>query len=473
MVPDPALQLAAPHGALARVVRRIRDLAGLFTDVNMEGRTRRAALFSVGARVFNAALLFLTHVLLARLLGVAEFGLFSLATTWVLALLGLGTLGLTMTPQRFAPDYAARGEHSLMAGLYRFAHLAPFVAGLLIALGGGAILHLFMPHLSFETRLVIGLALFALPALAVIDVVEGFALAHDWNDLAYGVTFILRPLLLPVLLLGAWLGGSSTALPAVMAFVASAWIAAICLVLLIRPRMRGLYPAMVRREMAPRAEKRRWLALALPALFADGAFLTMAYADVLLLSAFAPAAEVGVYVAATKIVGVVAFVHFGLSYASAHHFSRLHAEGEHRALTEYACKAASWTFWPSLVAASLLALAAPVLMGLFGKDFSGGAMLVPFLLVALVARAFIGPSEQLLMMTDRQRTVTAIYSLAAMLNVVLVLLLAPRFGALGVAFGAMAASLAATVATAVSIRRIFGCFIHAGSPHQVEKAGKP
>ncbi len=463
MVPDPALQLATHHGVLARLVLRSRDLAGLFADSSIEARTRRATLFSVGARVFNAGLLFLTHVLLARLLGAAEFGLFSLATTWVLALLGLATLGLTMTPQRFVPDYAARGEASLVAGLYRFAHLAPLGAGLLIAIGGAAALHLFMPHVSGDTRLVIGLALFALPALAVIDVVEGFALAHEWNDLAYGVTFILRPLLLPVLLLGAWLGGlPAVALPAVIAFVGSAWIAAVCLVVLIRPRMRALYPAARTRH-----EPRRWFALALPALFADGAFLTMAYADVLLLSAFAQAAEVGVYVAATKIVGVVAFVHFGLSYASAHHFSRLHAQGEHAALIAYAGKAASWTFWPSLVVACLLALAAPLLMSLFGRDFGGGAALVPILLVALVARAFIGPSEQLLMMTDRQGLVTAIYGLAALLNLALVLVLAPRFGALGVAFGAMAASLAATVATAISVRRSFGCFIHAGSPHQV------
>ena len=446
-------------------------MAALFSDGSIEARTRRATLFSVGARVFNAGLLFLTHVMLARLMGAAEFGLFSLATTWVLALLGLATLGLTMTPQRFVPDYAVRGEASLVAGLYRFAHLAPFLAGLLIAIGGVALLHLFLPHLPAETRLVIGLALFALPALAVIDVVEGFALAHEWNDLAYGVTFILRPLLLPVLLLGAWLGGSpAVALPAVIAFVGSAWIAALCLVVLIRPRMRALYPA-ARPRQEPRQEPRRWLALALPALFADGAFLTMAYADVLLLSAFASASEVGVYVAATKIVGVVAFVHFGLSYACAHNFARLHAHGERTALIAYAGKAANWTFWPSLAAASLLVLAAPVLMGLFGKDFGGGAVLVPILLVALVARAFIGPSEQLLMMTDRQGAVTVIYGLAALLNLALVLFLAPLFGAVGVACGAMAASAAATTATAVCVRRSFGCFIHAGSAPQGTGAG--
>ncbi len=416
-------------------------------------------MFSVAARVFNAGLLLVTHVALARLLGAAEFGVFSLATTWVLALLGLATMGLTMTPQRFMPEYAAHGGAALIAGLHRFSHVAPLAAGFVIALGGAALLQFFMPHVPAETRLVIALALFALPALAVIDVVEGFALAHDWNDLAYGVTFIVRPLLLPALLAAAWLGGSpATASSAIAAFVASAWMAALCLAWLIRARMAARYSLAPRRH-----EPRRWFALALPAMLADGAFLTMAYADVLLLSAFASPAEVGVYVAATKIVGAVAFVQFGLSYAAAHHFSRLHALGEHDALLGFALKAARWTFWPSLAAAGLIAIAAPALMNLFGDGFGGGALIAAILLAALVGRAFIGPSDQLLMMTDRQGAVTAIYGVAAVLNVALVLLLAPGFGAPGVALGAGLASLAATLATAFAARRAFGCFIHAGS----------
>ncbi|MCX7324685.1 MAG: lipopolysaccharide biosynthesis protein [Hyphomicrobiales bacterium] len=463
--PGSPVAFAADDLRPSALVQRLRAVVAGLGERSIAARTRRAALFSVAARVFNAGALLLTHILLARALGATEFGLFSLAMTWVLALVGFAALGLTMAPQRFVPDYAAQGRFRLLAGLYRFAHLAPLAAGLLMALAAAAVLAVAMPSISGHTRLAIALALLALPALAMIDVIEGFALAHDWNDLAYGVTFIVRPLLLPLLCLALWLGGADpAATPAIAAFVASAWIAALALALLLRPRMRAAYPAS-----QPAYEPRRWFSLALPALLADGAFLTMAYADVLILSAFASPAEVGVYVAATKVVGIVAFVHFGLSYAAAHHFSALHGQGDADALVQYARKAARWTFWPSLLLALGLGLAAPLLMGLFGRDFSGGAVLVGILALALVARAVIGPSEQLLLMTDRAADVTRVYAAAAGLNIVLALGLAPVIGAIGVAIGAAVASIAVTLATWLVVRHRLGRSVHAfaGEPPAV------
>lgn len=453
------LEDSSSGGPLARI-------RAALADGGVEARTKFSALASVAARIVNAGLALATHVLLARMLGVEAFGLFSLATTWALALLGLATLGLTMTPQRFAPEYAAEGRRALLAGLYRFAHLTPFLAGLALAVAGAAILRYAPLGLEPETRLAIGLALCALPALAVIDVIEGFALAHDWRDLAYGVTFIVKPLLLPVLFLAGWMAGAAALPMALAAFVLAAWSAAIALALMLgrrmRPDLEGAKPAY---------ELRRWFGLAVPAMLADGAFLTMAYADVLILAAFAPSAETGAYVAATKIAGIVAFVHFGLSYAAAHHFSALHAEARHDELVRYARKAALWTFWPSLAAGGAIACAAPWLLSLFGAGFGEGASVTPILIAALLARAAIGPSEQLLMMTDRQGSVTAIFAAAALLNITLAFAMAPFFGAPGVAMAVLAANLAATFATALAVRRAFGGFIHAfAAPSRVPQA---
>ena len=450
------MQLSLAPGGAKPLALRLRGLAAALRGDGIEARTRRSALLGMAARVVNAGVVLLTHVLLARLLGAAEFGLFSLATTWALVLLGLATLGLTMTPQRFAPEYAASGERGLLAGLRRFAHLAPLAGGAAIAILGWAALRFAPLGLAPELALAVGLALLALPALAVIDVVEGFALAHDWHDLSYGVTFVLKPLLLPALFLAGYWQGADGVQAALGAFALSAWIAAAALVAITARRMRPMVAGA-----APAYETRRWFGLALPALLADGAFLTMAYADVLVLSAFASPAETGVYVAATKIVGVVAFVQFGLSYAAAHHFSALHAEARREELALYARKAAFWTFWPSLAAGAAVTLAAGPLLGLFGADFAQGAAVVPLLVAALLARAAIGPSEQLLMMTNRQRSVTTIFAGAALLNVALALTLAPLLGAIGVAIAMLAASLAATLATALAVRRSLGVFVHA------------
>ena len=440
-----------------RAVARVRSLMTALADPSIEGRTRRAAAFSVLARVFNAGVLLLTHVLLARVLGIAEFGLFSIAMTWVLTMVGFATLGMALAPQRFGPVYAAQGQRAEAAGLYRFCHAAPFAAGLLLALAGATLPGVLMPSLSPDTRLAIGLALLALPALALLDVTEGYALAHEWGDLAYGVTFVLRPLLLPVLLAALWLGGAGMGImPALIAFVAAAWIAALVMVVALNRRMTDVAAT------TPRAYPARdWFALALPALLADGAFLTMTYADTLVLAAFAPPAEVGIYAAALKLVGVIAFVQYGLAYAAAHHFAALHASGEHVRLLAYARRAARWTFWPSLAFAGVVCLTSPLLLGLFGPGFAAGNWLVPVLALPLMARAFFGPLEQLLLMTGRQRAVTVIFASAAALNIALALALAPNHGAFGVAIGCAIASMAATFAIALLAARALSGAVHA------------
>jgi O-antigen/teichoic acid export membrane protein len=459
MASEPASAAVAGPWAAALGVR-LSALMAVFRGADRDATTRRAALFGVAARVFNAGVVFLTHVLLARLLGVEAFGVFSLAMTWALALGVVAALGLTMTPQRFVPEYRASGDWARLRGLFRFGHGAPLLTGLVIA-GVGALLALWLvPADEAGLRLAILIALLALPALALIDVVEGVALAHEWTGVAYGVMFVLRPLLLPVLLALGWLAGLGLGPAAALAgFAAAAWIAALVLVLLVAPRLRALYPPGERAY-----EPRRWLALAIPALLADGAFLTMAYADVLVLSAFAGAAEVGVYVAATKIVGLVAFIHFGLSYAAAHHFSALHAEGRADDLLAYARRAATWTFWPSLLLAGALAALSPWLMPLFGADFAAGAAIAPLLAAALALRAVIGPSEQLLMMTNRQSAVTRAYGLAALVNVALAVGLAPVMGGLGVALALALATALATGLTALSVRRALGGWVVAGWP---------
>jgi O-antigen/teichoic acid export membrane protein len=469
------LAAASVHVSLkSRAAALGERLAAIWRDTGVEGRTRRSAVFSITARVFNAGIVLLTHIMLARLLGVSGFGVFSLAATWVLALLGLATLGLTMTPQRFLPDYAASGDTARLAGLYRFSHVVPFAGGCAVFAAGALALWFWPWPFDADTKLAVLIALAALPALALVDVIEGFALANEWSDLAYGVTFILRPLLLPVLFAAWWLAGAASPAAAAAAFVLSAWTAAAVLTVLMRRRMG-------RADTARLYEPRRWFGLALPALFADGAFLAMAYADVLILSAYASTSEVGVYVAATKIVGLVAFIHFGLSYASAHHFAALHADGDTAALVAYGRKAAAWTFWPSLAVAGLVIAAAPLLLSLFGSAFAKGAAVMPLLLLALLARAAIGPSEQLLMMSDRQRAVTAIYGAAAALNILAAVALAPAFGAAGVAAAVLAASAFAAMATMICVRRAFGGWVtafhlprsQADTKHQLHTSNAP
>jgi O-antigen/teichoic acid export membrane protein len=420
----------------------------------------RGASLGVIARVANAGLQLLTHVLLARLMGAEAFGVYSLAITFVLALTVFATLGLAMTPQRFVPAYGASEARPLLRGLFRFAHAAPLIGGMV---AGGltiAMLNLAGAY-DAQTRLVIALVLIGLPALALIDVIEGFALAREWTGLAYGVSFLARPLLVLGLALAIASGhGRLDAAGAAIAFSAAAWIAAIGFALALRRRMRGALAA----EHGVRGaayDPRAWFALAGPALFADGAMVLMAYADVLVLSLFAEPAVVGVYVAVTRLVGLIAFVHYGVGHASAHHFAALHEAGDKAGLRAAARRSARWTFWPSLLVAMVVVAAGPWLLALFGPGFAGGMAFLPVLALMFVLRAAVGPVEHLLMMCDRAKAITLIYGAAALANIVLSLLLARRFGAMGVAAATLLAAGGAAFAASLAASRALGGPVHA------------
>ncbi len=161
------------------------------------------AFAGVAARVVNAGLVFLTQVLYARVMGVADFGVFAAANTIFLLLASFATLGLAILPQRFWPEYAAAGDVARLRGLVRFSIIAPLLTGVAFAVLGAGAIRLAEDALSPAVAAVAMIAMIAIPAQAALDVVEGIALARAWKVLAYGVAFVLRPLLVPAIFLAA------------------------------------------------------------------------------------------------------------------------------------------------------------------------------------------------------------------------------------------------------------------------------
>ena len=426
------------------------------TQNSMETETRLMAFFGIAARVANAGIVFLTQVLFARMLGAAEFGIYATATTAMLLAAAFATLGLTAMPQRFWPAYAAAGDLARQRGLMRFASWGPFVGGTAVAIAGSAIAYLASPVLSPAVSTAICLAMLTLPALAALDVVEGIALLKSWKYLAYGLMFIVRPLLIPTVFLAAWMMGvRADAALAVMAVAAATWVAAFLLIILVRRKIRTSLP-----EGPVASDHRVWLRAGLPVMLIDGAFLLMTSTDIILLAVFADDAAVGAYSAAARLVALAAFVHQGLTWASGHHFSALHVAGESSGLADYATRMTRWTFLPSLVAAVVIAAAAPLILMLFGKGFEGGGSITAILLIGLLMRAAVGPAEQLLVMTDNQMACAYAYAWAFIANVVLCLALIPHYGALGAAIATSVAYGAASLIIAREVRLRLGFDIH-------------
>jgi O-antigen/teichoic acid export membrane protein len=430
------------------------DAAATDRDINSE--TKAMAFVGVGARIINAGVVFLTQILFARSMGATEFGVYATANTWMLLVSGFAMLGLTSMPQRFLPEYALGQDNDRIRGLVRFAFQWPLVIGAGFCALGSLLAYLTRDIISPAVATTTCLALLTVPALVSISVVEGIALARNWKALAYGINFLFRPLITPLIFIVAWLiGVTADANLAMIAMAAAAWFAAALLLILIWRRYKPLLS-----QGSAVEERQRWIKAGLPVMVIDGAFMLMTSTDIILLSYFQSESEVGTYSAAARLVALVAFVHYGLTWASAHHFSALYAAGNHVELEKFAARTTLWTFLPSLIAALMIGLASPYFLMAFGKEFTGGAGITIILMLGLLARAAIGPAEQLLIMTNNQMQCAYAYIIAFVVNVILCILLAPTYGGMGAAMATAIAYLAASLIIGNAVQKKLGFPVH-------------
>jgi len=406
-------------------------------------------------RVVSALLAYGSQVLFARWMGTFEFGVYVYVWTWVLLIGQSLDLGLATAAQRFIPEYRERGMFALLRGYINGSRwLAVGIAIVVAALCAGLV-RLLQPWLDDYTVIPLYLACIALPAYALANVQDGISRSHDWVALGILPTYIVRQLLLTVLMAGAYLGGLPLdATSAMILACLSIWGPAIGQMFVLNRRLH------TRIERGPKTyDVSLWLRTALPILAAEGFFLMLAHADVLMLQQFRPPEDVAVYYAAAKTLALVSFIHFAIAATTAHRFSSYNAAGDHEGLAIFIRQAIRWTFWPSLVACALLLAAGQPLLRLFGPDFTGGYHLMFILAIGLLARAAVGPMERCLNVLGQQRLSAFACATAFAVNIGLCFLLIPKLGATGAAIATAAALLTESVALFFIARHQLGIVV--------------
>jgi len=416
---------------------------------------QRIAGGAFAIRVASAVIIYVSQVLLARWMGRFEFGIYVYVWAWVGFLGMLSPIGVAYSAQRFIPEYRTRRDHDGLRG---------FLLGsrwLCLALGASAGALLAGIVMTFADRippyyfLPFMIASLALPVFAVSSAQDSIARAFNWIDLALVPGFIVHPLIIIATMAAIHLYGAPvTALYGLVAASAALWVVVLIQVALLGRRLDRDVARGPRRYAV-----KEWLSTSLPIFLVDGFFILLTYVDILILQLFVGPAEVAIYYAATKTLVLISFVYFAVAAASAHRFSQYHVAGETEKLASFVSDTIRWTFWPSLALAMLLLLGGKPLLALFGPGFADGYPLIFVLVIGLMARASVGPSERLLNMVGQQRACALIYACAFATNLVLCLVLIPRFGLLGAACSTATAVVCESALLFVVTKRRLGLHI--------------
>jgi O-antigen/teichoic acid export membrane protein len=437
---------------LARLAARLAAWRNDGSDRSIAQRIAGAAFL---IRIVSAAILYVTQVLLARWMGRYEFGIYVYVWSWVGFIGMLSPLGVAYSAQRFVPEYRTRGEHDRLRGFLVGSRWLCFGLGTAAGAAMAATVYLLGDRVPAHYSVPFLLASLTLPIFAVSAVQDSIARSFNWIDLALIPGFVIHPLIILATMAGLHVFGAPlSATAALMIACAGMWAVALTQLVLLERRLgRQVEPGARRYDLT------MWLATALPIFLVDSFFLMLTYVDTLVLQLFVGPADIAVYYAATKTLALINFVYFAVGAAAGHRFSEYHANGEHDRLATFIRDTIRWTFWPSLaLALVLLALGKPIL-ALFGPGFDEGYPLICVMMIGLVARAAVGPSERLLNMTGQQRLCAFVYATAFATNLVLCLLLIPHFALYGAAFATATAVMVESSLLFVLVKRRLGLHV--------------
>lgn len=389
------------------------------------------------ANVVTRAGTTLLFILIGRVLGPTDSGVFSLGTTYFTIIFGLSALGLhELLVREVAPR---RGESARYLVNYMALRLVFALASYFLLLLG---LWYFQPYSAQTTQVVLILALAALPE-AVSTICAALFEAHERLAVPALVAVVSAAIKLGG---GFWLlrqgasGDTDT-------MVAIAWLMVIAgaISILIYP------PALVKlfRQSPQIGRKRPELAFSLaqlrqtPGFFTIHLFSVLDYqTDAFLISLMLTETDLGYYSAALTITLAISLMAFAVRAAIYPVMSRYAHEAPEKLALLYT-KANQYLLALSLpIAAAVCILARPIIGLIYGEAFGPA---VPVLQISVWAAVFLlinVPNARLLLVDNRQGAAAGLTGISLTVNVVANLILIPVLGIMGAAVARVLASAA-------------------------------
>lgn len=378
---------------------------------------------SLGIRMFMG-------IVLTRLLGAQNYGIYAYATTW-LAIFAIPTmLGFDHITLRYVAAYKETGQWTSLMGLVRFAFFAPLVPASLVLIISAWFVG-FVTPLEHDLRMTLLVVLSTLPVVVLTQVRQSILRGLDRPVLAQLPENIIYPACLILGLLGLRFF-APWPLTAPLAAVANgaALLVAFCIgVAFLRHTMREHF-----RLVGSMADRGKWLEM-IPALVVTAlAYQLFSRGDLLVLGAFRSAQDVGIYAVASRSAEqLMMLVYTAASLAGPSLFSSIYASGDIKELQRFTTLVTRSIFWLSLPLYVALIIAAPYFLSLFGPEFVRGTQVMRLLTTTFFVGSFSGFVIIMLYNTGHQRCVAVGMAFMALFNIGLSFILVPRFGATGAA----------------------------------------
>ncbi len=375
--------------------------------------------------------------LVARLLGPAALGVFSVAWATTDLVSKIGIFGLDDTIITFIARAEAAGDRARSRALFRLAVFLGVGQCVILAAISIALIRLFGSRLGLDPQMVAALSVMfcAMPVVALyrIDTAVSRGMKVMRHDIfSRGITETIVTTL--AFLAALWFGLSTFApeIAVIVGMGASGLVALFLAASLFRsatpPASAFSYPT----------ECRRLLAYAAPISAYDLLNAIIVRLDVVMLGCFVGRAPgvtlttLGIYGAAVEVAGGLRKVNQAFNPIFAPIVAGLTVDGDQEHAAVAFSRVSQWMLWILLPIVAVMVLAGSVILGIYGPAFRQGGLWI--VAIACATNAFVSLAETVIMVQKpRLNLLNSIITCAVALTANLWLI--SRFGVTGAAFG--------------------------------------
>ncbi|MCK4579645.1 MAG: flippase, partial [Candidatus Marinimicrobia bacterium] len=412
------------------------------SEISSSGtKIAREASISFSGQMLGQLLRYFFNVSVARFLGVYFLGIYAIGNALIQILLSIAKLGLDGGIVRFVADLRVTSDlPTLRATIFRAA---------LVALAGGVvtaavlfwqadfvasrIFHFEGPDLGDALRVMAWAIPLAAVATVCVSASQGFKVIKH-RVVALNVLPAMVMIAAYYLFISFSRSTNTFTIPFLIAYGVSAIVAVMLLGRLVPLGIKPLVspsPGLIRFSM--------------PIMFTSVMGILLYMSDIVMLGYFKGTIATGLYQPAVRTAGFLGAFIVALNAINGPFMAEFHAQKQLSKIKQILKLGGKWGLalvWPSFL---FLYLYASKVLLLFGADFLQARLILLVLAAGQVILALATGSATLLMMTGRQH-LNLINSISVLaVNVVANIILIPKLGGLGAAYGSAIAMSLLTV----------------------------
>lgn len=418
--------------------------AALFSRRNF---LRRSA-FVAAIRIAGLFFVFALQVVLARLVSDSdEYGKYAWGQSLMFLAGSLACLGLPVITSRFIASLRTQRNEQGIANVVRTAR------GLLLRSSGVLLLIAAVVHLAWRDtpgehsyHNVATLAFLLAPGITFAYLYLDFCRARQWLGLALLPLNVIRPIVTGVFVYACWLLYDGKLSGDLVMGLAGASVLAVLLpqMLIYHLRSRRLDISDTAPSIPADYHPSQLFRTSLPVFAVRCASLTIRYSNVLLVGFLAGPAAAGAYFAAERLAQLASIPQSVVSSVNQQSMAAAHATNNAAGLQKVTTQSAHGSLWPTLLIGIGLAVLATPLLQLFGDDFPSARTALITLAISNVIGVMMGPAQDVLLMTGRQRRIPMVMIISAAIHLAALGLLVPWLGAPGAALASIVSGLLAS-----------------------------